>query len=412
MDALGWTDALLDESQAATDRYQYRAFGLQTQQGGHESPFTFVGSQNYYRDSELELYYAGARYYDPVAGRWLSGDPIGLAAGDVNLYRYVQNNPVNISDPSGLDETGIGGWLVWAGANPDSVATLRGLFTHPLDTVRGHAHVSSLPQLGGGSHAEIAVSNSWTMEQLRRGHAELAADPLNVINPLSHGNAIHMATMAFFGTVFEMAPAATRAAYDDAQLALEDVRENTDSEYVRLVASSGKGLLFVGEVNTELALGLTQAGVIAAPAVELLNTQPAQWIVGRPLVQESVPVVGKGLLRLGQASTAFNIGEGLAEGDVNARDVAYAIFAFGLLERYNAENAVAPRWGADATMRAADEAAGVIVNGRYINNPTARNLRGLLTDTGKIGGKQMSGRFMYVVDDAGDIIIGTRTETS
>ena len=98
----------MDESQTATDRYQYRAFGLQTQQGTHESPFTFVGAQNYYRDSELELYYAGARYYDPAAGRWLSEDPVGLAAGDVNLYRYVQNNPVNTADPSGK-----GGFIEW-----------------------------------------------------------------------------------------------------------------------------------------------------------------------------------------------------------------------------------------------------------------------------------------------------------
>ncbi|MBL8892390.1 MAG: hypothetical protein JNL67_20610 [Planctomycetaceae bacterium] len=68
----------------------------------------------------------------------------------------------------------------------------------------------------------------------------------------------------------------------------------------------------------------------------------------------------------------------------------------------------APRWGVDNAMRAADEAAGVIVNGRYVTNPTAKNLAGLLTDSGKIGSKQMSGQFMYVVDDAGDIIIGTR----
>lgn len=59
-------------------------------------------------------------------------------------------------------------------------------------------------------------------------------------------------------------------------------------------------------------------------------------------------------------------------------------------------------------MRVADEAAGVIVNGRYITNPTARNLGDILTGSGKVGGKQMSGQFMYVVDDAGNIIIGTR----
>ena len=32
------------------------------------------------------------RWYDPGAGRWISEDPIGFAAGDANLYRYVGNS--------------------------------------------------------------------------------------------------------------------------------------------------------------------------------------------------------------------------------------------------------------------------------------------------------------------------------
>jgi hypothetical protein len=39
--------------------------------------------------------------YDPTIGRWLSRDPIGEDGG-TNLYRYVGNNPVNLTDPSGL----------------------------------------------------------------------------------------------------------------------------------------------------------------------------------------------------------------------------------------------------------------------------------------------------------------------
>jgi hypothetical protein len=38
----------------------------------------------------------------------MSQDPLGFAAGDTNLYRYVSGNPVNYKDPSGL----ILNWLV------------------------------------------------------------------------------------------------------------------------------------------------------------------------------------------------------------------------------------------------------------------------------------------------------------
>jgi RHS repeat-associated protein len=43
------------------------------------------------------------RWYDSSTGRWISQDPIGFAAGDANLYRYVGNSPTNRTDPSGRD---------------------------------------------------------------------------------------------------------------------------------------------------------------------------------------------------------------------------------------------------------------------------------------------------------------------
>ena len=55
-------------------------------------------------DEDVELQYNRARWYDPATGRWLSQDPIGFAAGDANLYRYVGNGPTNATDPSGLQE--------------------------------------------------------------------------------------------------------------------------------------------------------------------------------------------------------------------------------------------------------------------------------------------------------------------
>ena len=47
------------------------------------------------------LYYYRARTYSPTWGRFLQPDPIGYAAGP-NLYAYVNNDPLNLTDPSGL----------------------------------------------------------------------------------------------------------------------------------------------------------------------------------------------------------------------------------------------------------------------------------------------------------------------
>ena len=69
------------------------------------SSFSCLGSRSRVTgrqsDSETGLYYYRARYYDPGLGRFLSGDPTGFDGG-LNFYRYVANDPVDTSDPSGL----------------------------------------------------------------------------------------------------------------------------------------------------------------------------------------------------------------------------------------------------------------------------------------------------------------------
>lgn len=50
--------------------------------------------------------------YDPEAGRWTAKDPIRFVGGDVNLYGYVINEPVNLIDSSGLADVTVGFELV------------------------------------------------------------------------------------------------------------------------------------------------------------------------------------------------------------------------------------------------------------------------------------------------------------
>jgi RHS repeat-associated protein len=58
-----------------------------------------------YFDSESGLQYNWHRFYDPTTGRYISADPIGLSGG-INLYGYVNGDPVNWIDPEGLDSPG------------------------------------------------------------------------------------------------------------------------------------------------------------------------------------------------------------------------------------------------------------------------------------------------------------------
>ena len=56
--------------------------------------------QNQYYDQETGLHYNFLRYYDPVCGRFVNQDPIGLLGGE-HLYQFAPNGQVWI-DPLGL----------------------------------------------------------------------------------------------------------------------------------------------------------------------------------------------------------------------------------------------------------------------------------------------------------------------
>lgn len=85
---------------AIAQRIDYDAFGnvLSDTDPGFQ-PFGFAGGLY---DPVTGLVRFGFRDYEAEAGRWTSKDPIGMNGEDSNLYRYVNNNPVNLMDSLGL----------------------------------------------------------------------------------------------------------------------------------------------------------------------------------------------------------------------------------------------------------------------------------------------------------------------
>jgi len=81
-------------------------------------------------DPTTGLYYYRARWYDTGTGNFTTRDPLGFAAGDANLYRYVGNRPVGSTDPSGLwEESGSGGFQgTWARFGVDMANLVLDLF--------------------------------------------------------------------------------------------------------------------------------------------------------------------------------------------------------------------------------------------------------------------------------------------
>ncbi len=103
--ATGSTIAITDSSQNIVNKYAYTPFGeIGSEQEAFAQPFKYVGQYGVMSESN-GLYYMRARYYDPTLGRFLSEDPLGFGGGDVNLYVYVNNNPVMFIDPLGLCKT-------------------------------------------------------------------------------------------------------------------------------------------------------------------------------------------------------------------------------------------------------------------------------------------------------------------
>ena len=102
-DHLGSSSVITDELGNKAQETYYYPFGETWYNSGNATHYKFTGQEE---DPETGLYYYGARYYDPVIGRFISADSIVPDFSNpqtLNRYSYCINNPIILTDPNGHD---------------------------------------------------------------------------------------------------------------------------------------------------------------------------------------------------------------------------------------------------------------------------------------------------------------------
>jgi len=114
IDHLGSPQLVTDTAGVVVWQGEYQPFGgIDLTVGDVANNIRFPGQ---YFDGESGLHYNWNRFYDPASGRYISADPIGLAGG-INLYAYVEGNPITWLDSSGLLRSDIDYVSSYIGAN-------------------------------------------------------------------------------------------------------------------------------------------------------------------------------------------------------------------------------------------------------------------------------------------------------
>ncbi|HEY1039501.1 MAG TPA: DUF6443 domain-containing protein [Bacteroidia bacterium] len=98
----------INTSTEVIQQNHYYAFGMRMQgtgvsQVGAEFKYKFSGKE-FQDEFNLNEYDFGARNYDPAIARWTSIDPLADLAPNWTPFRYGFNNPITITDPTGMFE--------------------------------------------------------------------------------------------------------------------------------------------------------------------------------------------------------------------------------------------------------------------------------------------------------------------
>ncbi|MEJ6002994.1 RHS repeat domain-containing protein [Paucibacter soli] len=103
-DGLGSPVAHTNSSGAILNRSRFEPYGYVAQGTKPSAGTSVIGFTGHVQDAETDLVYMQQRYYDPIAGRFLSVDPVMTDAAtgkSFGRYHYGENNPYKFVDSDG-----------------------------------------------------------------------------------------------------------------------------------------------------------------------------------------------------------------------------------------------------------------------------------------------------------------------
>ncbi|MCD2424470.1 RHS repeat-associated core domain-containing protein [Niabella pedocola] len=108
-DHLGNVRSMINENGTLLEETHYYPFGLTMKGISMQGNVASLQNKHLYNGKELQedlglnQYDFGARFYDPVIGRWHAVDPLTEKTAEWSPYTYAINDPIRFIDPNGME---------------------------------------------------------------------------------------------------------------------------------------------------------------------------------------------------------------------------------------------------------------------------------------------------------------------
>jgi RHS repeat-associated protein len=261
-DGRGNTSHITGDNAALLERYTYDLSGApkfydpngsERAASVYDTRFLFAGSQYL---PETGLYDMRNRFYSPALNRFLQTDPIGFAGDALNLYRYCGDDPVDRSDPTGLQDHPIAD-IVWQMAcHMDSGNTLQGTFQDLMKHLQPAGNIT-LELVPAGDRNQQSVERKTSKGVRMSGQT---VPDFKVLKPVQQPDGTWKVTALYIIDVYYMDAPGSKAG---AKTMDHTYKHEWEHAYDMDTKFYGPALKTVNEMNNQLKFASPEAAATA-----------------------------------------------------------------------------------------------------------------------------------------------------